>query len=551
MADFFNDISGDKYTIEKKNNSFISFFTGANETESFMTYMPKLGAAVRTFASEAEGMGSTTIVKDSKALSKAVGAIADVLTYINSDDVEIEEREAWWKRAFVGDGETGSFISYIPELGKKVKEMGEDISGFGKGTIVEDAAAAKDAIEKFVTLLTDISTIVVMGLGDDGSDVTTLKARITDLGSMVSDIAVAISGFDSTTADADLAQFQNFVDEVIRIVTSLDGAEMPDMSGLTSAIDALRSLFTAKGADALTSENFLKGLDINKVSEKLGAFTSGLGDVISSNTETMASYTGSFNDAGSSLISAVSSGMSEGSDTSAVSTLCSKMVNVLTGHTSMFKTAGTNFGVGLGNGIGNTAVFVKNKAAYVAKQAVAAVKSAFDEHSPSKVAMGLGAFFSKGLGIGIEDNAGSAIRSSENMAESIIGNARNGLNALSAIIEDNMDADPVVRPVMDLSDVRSGARAINGMIPGSPNIFASGSLNKADEAASSMSRRRVNQNGNVGLTTGSGGSTLTEDNAVNLSGNNFYIRSENDIHLLASEIASLTRSQQRSLGGSF
>lgn len=82
MADFFNDISGDKYTIEKKNNSFISFFTGVNETESFMTYMPKLGTAVRTFASEAEGMGNTTIVKDSKALSKAVGAIADVLTYV-------------------------------------------------------------------------------------------------------------------------------------------------------------------------------------------------------------------------------------------------------------------------------------------------------------------------------------------------------------------------------------------------------------------------------------------------------------------------------------
>lgn len=547
MADFFNDISGDKYTIEKKNNTFISFFTGANETESFMTYMPKLGTAVRTFASEAEGMGSTTIVKDSKALSKAVGAIADVLTYISSDDINIEERDGFFTQLIKGENETDSLISYVGTLGTEVSTMAGEIRGISEGTIVADVETAKDAIERLVTLLTDLQQSAILSVSetsDSNSGLEAVKTKFGSLMTMIADLGVAIATFDNDTADVDLEDFKAFV-------ATLDGVNFPDMSGLSEAIESMKSLFSGSGSEAITTENFLKGLDINKVSEKLGAFTSGLGDVISSNTETMASYTGSFNDAGSSLISAVSSGMSEGSDTSAVSTLCSKMVNVLTGHTSMFKTAGTNFGVGLGNGIGNTAVFVKNKAAYVAKQAVAAVKSAFDEHSPSKVAMGLGAFFSKGLGIGIEDNAGSAIRSSENMAESIIGNARNGLNALSAIIEDNMDADPVVRPVMDLSDVRSGARAINGMIPGSPNIFASGSLNKADEAASSMSRRRVNQNGNVGLTTGSGGSTLTEDNAVNLSGNNFYIRSENDIHLLASEIASLTRSQQRSLGGSF
>lgn len=40
----------------------------------------------------------------------------------------------------------------------------------------------------------------------------------------------------------------------------------------------------------------------------------------------------------------------------------------------------------------------------------------------------------------------------------------------------------------------------------------------------------------------------SEDNSVNLTGNNFYVRSDNDIHMLASEIAALTRSQQLGLG---
>lgn len=546
MADFFNDISGDKYTIEKKNNSFISFFTGANETESFMTYMPKLGAAVRTFASEAEGMGNTTIVKDSKALSKAVGAIADVLTYISSDDINIEERDGFFTQLIKGENETDSLISYVGTLGTEVSTMAGEIRGISEGTIVADVETAKDAIERLVTLLTDLQQSAILSVSetsDSNSGLEAVKTKFGSLMTMIADLGVAIATFDNDTADVDLEDFKAFV-------ATLDGVNFPDMSGLSDAIESMKSLFSGSGSEAITTENFLKGLDINKISEKLGAFTSGLGDVISSNTETMSEYTGSFNDAGSSLMSAVNSGMSEGADTSAVSNLCSKMVSTLSGSVHLFRTAGSNFGIGLGNGISNTAVFVKTKAAYVAKQAVAAVKTAFDEHSPSKVAMGLGSFFSEGLGIGIEDNAGSAIRSSENMAESIIGNARNGLNMLSAIIEDNMDVDPVVRPVMDLSEVKSGAKSINNMIPGRATVLASTSLSNASTTANSIAKRNAHQNGN-GQTTFGIGNNVTEDNAVNLSGNNFYIRSENDIHLLASEIASLTRSQQRSLGGVF
>lgn len=511
-----------------------------------MTYMPKLGAAVRTFASEAEGMGNTTIVKDSKALSKAVGAIADVLTYISSDDINIEERDGFFTQLIKGENETDSLISYVGTLGTEVSTMAGEIRGISEGTIVADVETAKDAIERLVTLLTDLQQSAILSVSetsDSNSGLEAVKTKFGSLMTMIADLGVAIATFDNDTADVDLEDFKAFV-------ATLDGVNFPDMSGLSDAIESMKSLFSGSGSEAITTENFLKGLDINKISEKLGAFTSGLGDVISSNTETMSEYTGSFNDAGSSLMSAVNSGMSEGADTSAVSNLCSKMVSTLSGSVHLFRTAGSNFGIGLGNGISNTAVFVKTKAAYVAKQAVAAVKTAFDEHSPSKVAMGLGSFFSEGLGIGIEDNAGSAIRSSENMAESIIGNARNGLNMLSAIIEDNMDVDPVVRPVMDLSEVKSGAKSINNMIPGRATVLASTSLSNASTTANSIAKRNAHQNGN-GQTTFGIGNNVTEDNAVNLSGNNFYIRSENDIHLLASEIASLTRSQQRSLGGVF
>ena len=42
--------------------------------------------------------------------------------------------------------------------------------------------------------------------------------------------------------------------------------------------------------------------------------------------------------------------------------------------------------------------------------------------------------------------------------------------------------------------------------------------------------------------------TIRQDSSVNLTGNSFYVRSDQDIHDLAVEIATLTRTQQRGRG---
>ena len=135
------------------------------------------------------------------------------------------------------------------------------------------------------------------------------------------------------------------------------------------------------------------------------------------------------------------------------------------------------------------------------------------------------------------------------MATEVIDNARNGLSMLSSIIESNMDADPVVRPVVDLSNVQSGARAINGMLSGRTTIRANASMEAAANAASSTASRKANQNGSSKAENNV--VTRSEDNSVNLTGNTFYVRSDNDIHALASEIASLTKQQQLGLGATY
>lgn len=153
-----------------------------------------------------------------------------------------------------------------------------------------------------------------------------------------------------------------------------------------------------------------------------------------------------------------------------------------------------------------------------------------------------------GLANGFVGYANVITKASKSVANSAIDSMRDPLMNLTSLISDDMDYDPVIRPVMDLTSVQNGARAIGGMLGGRYHIgLNEQNLDNAASAArgiASINRRRQNEM----TETGSSSAISEQDSSVNLTGNNFYVRSEQDIRSLATEIASLTRQQQRSLG---
>ena len=157
-------------------------------------------------------------------------------------------------------------------------------------------------------------------------------------------------------------------------------------------------------------------------------------------------------------------------------------------------------------------------------------------------------FMDMGLVNGLEGYSHIVSRAAEGVAGEALDSTKNTLANLSTVLSEDMDTTPVIRPVMDMSNISAGARTINGIFSGGRTLSVGVTAAKAQAASAARRESRKRQNGTDG---GRANVSNSNDSSVNLTGNNFYVRSDQDVRALASEIAALTRQQQRSYGATF
>ena len=85
--------------------------------------------------------------------------------------------------------------------------------------------------------------------------------------------------------------------------------------------------------------------------------------------------------------------------------------------------------------------------------------------SPSRVAMRLGNYWGMGYVIGLEAYVDKAGKVGRELGDRTIEALKTPMMLINDVLNSDMDASPVITPVLDLSSIQNGARAINGMIP--------------------------------------------------------------------------------------
>ena len=126
--------------------------------------------------------------------------------------------------------------------------------------------------------------------------------------------------------------------------------------------------------------------------------------------------------------------------------------------------AGCDLIQGFINGIGSMAWSVISKATEVVGGAVEAVKNFLGINSPSRVFMEIGKYTAQGMSIGLDKYAYLAEDSASGLAENVVNNVKNPLSNIAKLVGGDIDVNPTITPVMDLSDVEQGARRLSDMI---------------------------------------------------------------------------------------
>lgn len=214
----------------------------------------------------------------------------------------------------------------------------------------------------------------------------------------------------------------------------------------------------------------------------VGTVTGAISSLVSNAVNKARSAASQFMSAARQWVSRLASGIRSGAGqaASAVRSCVSSAVSAARSGAGQFVSAGRNMIQGLISGIRSAAASVASAARSVVQGAINAAKSALQIHSPSRVFIEIGKFTGEGFVIGMDRKADAVANSAANLADSAISNVRNSISKIANAVNDNIDAQPTIRPVLDLSNVESGARSLNGMLDDQQlNASLSGNMSRS------------------------------------------------------------------------
>lgn len=281
--------------------------------------------------------------------------------------------------------------------------------------------------------------------------------NIKSVYTMLGEIIGAISSKNETMYSSGRALMANFTNGLSSQNATAVGAISRSIGSVLNKANSYRSSF--RNAAVQLMQNFISGLN-SKTTSVRTTFT----NTLTSTVNRVRGYSGDFRAAGITLMMSLASGARAVSVTGSFTGGVSDAVYTLESYHSDFYDAGRYLVQGFANGMSNYAYIAKNAAKYVGDSAVTALKNATKEHSPSKITYGFGRYFTEGFVNGITDTTMSAVRSSESLGVKATTALQKTLSTLNTMIDEGIDSQPTIRPVIDMSNVQSGIGQINSML---------------------------------------------------------------------------------------
>lgn len=468
----------------------VAFFTGNNDVDTFGEKLVPFGEAMKAYSEAIMGMDSAAITNSATA-GKALVELANTIP--NTGGLV-----SW----FTGDNDLGSFGDSLVQFGSGIKSYSDSISGIDTGIMSSVITQvnrlvemAKGMAELDTSGMSGFSTALIQ-LGNNGIDgfinaFTDASGRVTSAAtSMLTTFINAanaqkgnLTSTFTTMMQAVLTTLTNYqtqfntagstlMTKFISGIKSQDGntktAITNIISGCITAINNKQTQFNTAGANLMIK--LIAGVK-SKDYETRNAFV----NILSSCLTAIANKYPEFQNAGMQCIIKFIAGVKEKAEEvkTAFTGNLNASVTAIRDYHDQFKQAGAYLVEGFADGISENTYRAEAKARAMARAAAEAAEDELDEHSPSRVGYHIGDFFGLGFVNAIGTYAVKAYNASAEMADSAKTGLGNAIAKVKDMIDNGVDGQPMIRPILDLSDVEEKSHRLNTLFSRSQALTVS------------------------------------------------------------------------------
>ena len=468
----------------------VAFFTGNNDVDTFGEKLVPFGEAMKAYSEAIMGLDSAAVTNSATA-GKALVELANTIP--NTGGLV-----SW----FTGDNDLGSFGDSLVQFGSGVKSYSDSISGIDTGIMSSVITQvnrlvemAKGMAELDTSGMSGFSTALIQ-LGNNGIDgfinaFTDASGRVTSAAtSMLTTFINAanaqkgnLTSTFTTMMQAVLTTLTNYqtqfntagstlMTKFISGIKSQDGntktAITNIISGCITAINNKQTQFNTAGANLMIK--LIAGVK-SKDYETRNAFV----NILSSCLTAIANKYPEFQNAGMQCMIKFIAGVKEKAEEvkTAFTGNLNASVTAIRDYHDQFKQAGTYLVEGFADGISENTYRAEAKARAMARAAAEAAEDELDEHSPSRVGYHIGDFFGLGFVNAIGTYAVKAYNASAEMADSAKTGLGNAIAKVKDMIDNGVDGQPTIRPILDLSDVEEKSHRLNTLFSRSQALTVS------------------------------------------------------------------------------
>lgn len=466
---------------------------GDNDLGKWAGQLPNVGKGIAGFVKEITSSG---IAGDAVETAKTAASVITTLAKAAKDI----PNTGGYLADLIGDNDLGTFASQLPNVGS-------GIVGFIKkmvdgGVTEESAKIANTAAEIIKTLAKAAKTIPNSGgfladlIGDN--DLAKFAKEMPNVGAGIVKFSNKLGVFNTDKL--------NTVKAGTAALTAIASLGKIDMKETADNVKTFGEKFKGLGTNLADFANSLSTVEASELSgavSKITTLVASIAQMASTNSKAITDFGNALADIGMNGVKSFTQAFGEDSMwvvRQAVAMLfntcriaaesqqqgikdafydaaLNATKNMATDAIiAEAKLAGQNVVIGFVNGISYNTWRATNAGTRLGKEALTAAQNALDEHSPSREAFKVGAFFSEGLAIGISDYGSKVYDASYNVADYAKKGLSKAVSMVSRLIDSDMDTQPVIRPVLDLSEVESGAGYLNSMF-NNPSVGVMSNLN--------------------------------------------------------------------------